>query len=177
MRQYLILHPVSCPASSFDLRRLSGFTLIEMVVVIAIIGILAAIALPSVYENAIRKQVKEGMTLADLGKQGVNSYYTLSGEMAQNNEKAGIPEAKKIVSNYISELNVTDGAVTLTFGNNTNRQLTGKRLTIRPAVVKDAPQVPIAWVCAFKPVPKGMTESGPNLTDIPLSWLPYECRG
>ena len=158
-------------------RLMRAFTLVEVMVVIAIIAILAAMAVPSMYESVIRKQIVESRPLADLGKKGVTAFYALYAKMPADNAAAGLPEAKKIISSFVTEVNVDDGAVTLTYGNNSNKALVGKRLTLRPAIVKDTPQVPISWLCGFKPVPNGMSETGRNLTDIPVAWLPFDCRG
>jgi type IV pilus assembly protein PilA len=67
--------------------------------------------------------------------------------------------------------------VVLTYGNNASKNLDGKKLTIRPAVVKDTPAVPIAWLCAQVSVPAGMEVMGTDVTDIKASWLPIDCRG
>ena len=144
--------------------------------VLAVVGILIMMTIPSLREGAIRKQIREGMTLADLAKQGVAAYYTASGEMPNNNEQAGIPPAPKIVGNFVTAVSVSDGAVTLTFGNNANQSIEGKKLTLRPAIVAEHRAVPIAWVCANVTVPHGMELKGRDATDIPLNWLPVECR-
>ena len=163
----------------FDRRSIAamgGFTWIELMFVVAVIGILSLMAIPGLQENMLKKQVKEGMELADLAKKGVQAAYTLGGEFPNNNEAAGIPPSHKIVGNLVKEVKVDDGAITLTFGNNASKALEGKRVTIRPAVVAGEPMVPIAWVCHGAPPPKGMEIRGKNETDIPLKHLPAECR-
>ncbi len=161
---------------SRDVPNARGFTLIEMMVVIAIIAILALIALPSMFERTIKVQVRDGMALANLAKGGVAAAYARSGEMPANNEAAGIPPRNKIVGDYVAEVGVADGAVTITFGNNSHKSINGKHLTLRPAVVDGQPQVPVTWLCANRTVPTGMTAMGTNATDIALDWLPVECR-
>jgi len=99
------------------------------------------------------------------------------GRDAADNEAAAIPPREKIVGNLVKDVNVADGAITLTFGNNATKLLEGKRVTIRPAVVADQPQVPIAWVCHDVAVPNGMEIRGNDETDIQPSFLPIECRG
>ena len=71
---------------------------------------------------------------------------------------------------------VQDGAIHLTFGNKASSSIKGKLLTIRPAVVEDAPIVPIAWVCGNSAVPDKMTVKGVNKTNIPPLFLPLKCR-
>jgi type IV pilus assembly protein PilA len=153
-----------------------GFSFLELMLVLAVVGILIMMTLPSLREGAIRKQVKEGMALADLAQKGVAAHYAASGEMPNNNEQAGIPPANKIVGNFVKAVDVTEGAVTLTFGNNANSAIEGKKLTLRPAIVPEHRAVPIAWVCANVAVPKSMEAKGRDATDIPINWLPVECR-
>ena len=154
-----------------------GFTLIELVIVMSVIAILALMAVPTFLDRNVRLQVQEGMALATLAKSSVSAFYGAKNELPANNDEAGLPPGQKIVGNYVSEVGVEAGAVTVTFGNNVNSSVAGKRLTLRPAIVKDAPTVPIAWLCHSAAVPKGMEVMGINHTDIPAKWLPLECRG
>ena len=153
-----------------------GFSFLELMLVLAVVGILVMMTLPSLREGAMRKQIKEGMALADVAKTGVATYYTASGEMPKNNEQAGIPPAHKIVGTFVKAVDVTEGAITLTFGNNANAAIDGKKLTFRPAIVEEHRQVPISWICANVAVPKGMELKGRDATDVPTHWLPVECR-
>ena len=143
---------------------------------VGVIAILSLMAIPGMQDNILKKQVKEGLELADLAKKGVQTAYSVAGEFPDNNAAAGIPPSHKIVGNLVKEVKVDDGAVTLTFGNNASKVLEGKHLTLRPAVVAGEPMVPIAWVCHGAPPPNGMEVRGKNETDIPLSNLPVECR-
>ena len=154
-----------------------GFTWIELMMVMVVIGILALMAIPALQDNAMKSQVKDGMQLADVAKKNVQAFYALSGEMPKNNEDAGLPPQEKIVGNMVKSVKVDDGTITLTFGNNAARALDNKHLTLRPAIVPKEPVVPIAWVCAKTAVPKGMELKGRDETDIQMSWLPVECRG
>jgi type IV pilus assembly protein PilA len=153
-----------------------GFSMIELVMVMAVIAILALIAIPTLLDRNVQQQVQEGISLANLARNGVNAFYGAKNEMPNSNEDAGVPPKEKLVSNVVSEISVDGGAVTIKFGNNVNSSIVGKRLTLRPAIVKDAPTVPIAWLCNNTPVPNGMTAMGTNRTDIPLKWLPIACR-
>ncbi len=155
----------------------AGFTWIEMMAVLGVIAILALMAIPSLQEGTLRKQVREGLALADVAKPAVQGVWSLTTEMPADNKAAGLPEPEKIVGSLISAVSVKDGAVTLTFGNNAGKSLTGKKITLRPAVVPDQLIVPIAWLCHDVNVPKGMEVRGKDETDLPSSVLPVECRG
>ncbi len=153
-----------------------GFTMIELVMVMAVIAILALMAVPTFLDRNVQLQVQDGIALANLAKNGVNAFYGAKNELPNNNEEAGVPPREKLVSNVVSEISIDSGAVTIKFGNNVNSSIGGKSLTLRPAIVKDAPTVPIAWLCNNTPVPNGMTAMGTNQTNIPLKWLPVTCR-
>lgn len=156
--------------------RHGGFTLIELMVVVAIIGIMATLAVPSYQDRIIRAQVKEALGLASFARDGVQAFQRSHRRLPANNAEAGLPPADKIVGNHVVGVRVEAGATHLSFGNNANRNLSGKTLTLRPAVVKEHPQVPIAWVCGQAGVPAQMQAMGENRTDLPLEFLPIDCR-
>ncbi len=145
--------------------------------VVGVIAILAAMAIPSMQDTAIKKQVKEGMALAEVAKTGVQTAWALTAAMPPNNEAAGLPPSDKIVGTYIRDVKVDGGAITLTYGNNASKYLLDKQVTLRPAVVPNETRVPIAWVCHDTAVPKGMEIVGDDHTNVPPSHLPVECRG
>lgn len=154
-----------------------GFTLIELVTVLSVVAILALLAVPTLIDRNIRLQVEEGMALAKLARDGVAAFYGAKNELPAGNEEAGVPPKEKIVGNYVTEVSIDAGAVTITFGNNINSSVSARRLTLRPAIVKDAPTVPVAWLCHNAPVPNGMTVESADRTNIPGKWLPIQCRG
>lgn len=157
--------------------RCHGFTMMEMMAVVAVIGILAMIALPSYLDRIVREQIKEALPLADIAKQPIAASWSFSQTFPTDNASAGLPPAEKIVANYVSAVAVENGAIHITFGNRANGAIAGKILTLRPAVVEDAPIVPIAWACGYAEAPEKMTVNGENRTSIPEKLLPFECRG
>lgn len=147
-----------------------------MMVILGIIAILVLIALPSYSDKIVRDQIAEALPLADIARSPVSSSWSLLQSFPADNAAAGLPAADKIVSNYVSSVVVKDGAIHVTFGNRANRLIKGKVLTLRPAIVEDAPVVPVAWICGFAPVPDKMTVKGENRTDVEPGFLPFRCR-
>src|SRR5476649_1245503 len=96
-----------------------GFTLIELMIVIAIIGILAAIAIPAYQNYTVRAQVTEGLNLADGWKTAVAEYYAQNGVMptAANLTAAGLVAS---TGKYVTSVTSTLGAITVTYGNQAN---------------------------------------------------------
>lgn len=154
-----------------------GFTWIELLLVLAALGALALMAIPAMQDTIIKKQVKDGMSLATLAESGVQMAYSIGGAMPEDNKAAGIPDHTQIVSQLVKDVNVSNGTVTLTFGNNAHKAIEGKTLTLRPAIVPDQSVVPIAWLCHDVAVPSGMQVQGEDKTNIPYNYLPVECRG
>lgn len=153
-----------------------GFTIIEMMVVVAILAILALIAIPSQIERIVREEVKAAMPLADAAKDPISATWKATKTLPVNNAEAQLPVPEKVVSNYISRLEVADGAIHMTFGNKARSQLSGKVLSFRPAVIEESQAVPITWVCGNAKAPNQMVVKGKNITNIPDIYLPGICR-
>jgi type IV pilus assembly protein PilA len=157
-------------------RRRRGFTLIEVMVVVAILAILALLALPTYTDKIIRDQIAEALPLAEIAKRPVTAAWSRGQPLPVDNAAAGLPVPDKIVSTMVTSITVQDGAVHVVFGNRAHGLVKGKTLTLRPAVVEDAPVVPIAWICGKAPVPPKMTARGTDRTDVPAAFLPIRCR-
>ena len=155
---------------------LPGFTLIEVVIVMAIIAILALMSMPMFFAKIPRTQVEESLPLADIAKKAVAGIYLKSGTLPANNDVAELPEPGKIVGIYVSSVAVVDGAVTMTFRPDANGKIAGKRLTWRPVVSVDRRVRSVEWLCAAKKVPDGMDAGGVDVTDVPRDTMPVSCR-
>ena len=153
----------------------NGFTIVEMMVILAIIGILAMMAVPSYLDRIVRKQIEAALPLADIAKTPIALAWTQTKDFPADNAAAGLPPADKIVSNYVRSLSVRNGSILITFGNQASSAIDGKVLVLRPAVVEDAPVVPITWVCGNAAAPAKMTVRGENQTTIPNTFLPLDC--
>ena len=145
------------------MKKMQGFTLIELMIVVAIIAILAAIALPAYQDYTIRSQVSEGSVLADGAKTAVAEYYTNTGKFPPNNTSAGLATAASIQGNYVSQLAVLAnvGTIEATYGNKANAAITGKLLDFSPYSKGGGS---IAWTCKS---PGG---------SIAAKYLPTSCR-
>ncbi|HFA9727609.1 TPA: pilin [Neisseria gonorrhoeae] len=108
-----------------------GFTLIELMIVIAIVGILAAVALPAYQDYTARAQVSEAILLAEGQKSAVTEYYLNNGKWPENNTSAGVASSDKIKGKYVQKVEVAKGVVTATMASsNVNKEIQGKRLSL-----------------------------------------------
>lgn len=153
-----------------------GFTLIELLAVLAIIAILALMAVPSYMDRIVRQQIEAALPLADIAKKPVADSWAQLQPFPTDNAAAALPVAEKIVNNHVSSLAIEEGAIQITLGNRVNKAILGKVITLRPAVVADAPVVPVAWVCGNAQEPEKMTVNGVNRTNVPNTFLPLACR-
>lgn len=155
----------------------NGFTLIELMIVVAIIGVLASIALPAYHSYTVRAQVAEAMTLGAELKKDIKEVYVHSGEFPADNRAAGLPLAKHLIGNYVKRIEVRDGAIHMEFGNKVNKRIAGKILSLQPLVVEGSPTSPISWNCGMAEPPEGMRAAGENRTSLEHEFLPFICRG
>ncbi len=132
------------------MRRLQkGFTLIELMIVVAIIGILAAIAIPAYQDYTIRAQVSEGMNLAAAAKAAVSESFLNRGVAPVNRMQAGMSNLPADTNGkYVTAVAVTNGTITVTYGAEANAQIAGQTLEIVPYTTADRS---VAWRCGGAP--------------------------
>ncbi|HFC7971728.1 TPA: pilin [Neisseria meningitidis] len=108
-----------------------GFTLIELMIVIAIVGILAAVALPAYQDYTARAQVSEAILLAEGQKSAVTEYYLNHGEWPKNNTSAGVATSSDIKGKYVEKVEVAKGVITATMlSTGVNNEIKGKKLSL-----------------------------------------------
>lgn len=173
--KHLINHDICVPFRQVS-RLHFGFSLIEMMVVVTILGILAMVAIPSSMSRIVKEQITAAMPLADIAKAPIAMTWASTQVMLADNAAADLPSSDQVVSNFVADTKIENGAIHLTFGNKAHPQIKGKMLSIRPAVIAESKVVPIAWVCGNAKVPEKMTVMGENRTNIPAEYLPQLCR-
>ncbi|HEZ5362349.1 TPA: pilin [Neisseria meningitidis] len=108
-----------------------GFTLIELMIVIAIVGILAAVALPAYQDYTARAQVSEAILLAEGQKSAVTEYYLNHGEWPDGNSNAGVASSSTIKGKYVEKVEVKNGVITATMlSTGVNNEIQGKKLSL-----------------------------------------------
>ncbi|HGF8784338.1 TPA: pilin [Neisseria meningitidis] len=108
-----------------------GFTLIELMIVIAIVGILAAVALPAYQDYTARAQVSEAILLAEGQKSAVTEYYLNHGIWPGDNSSAGVATSSEIKGKYVEKVEVAKGVITATMlSTGVNKEIQGKKLSL-----------------------------------------------
>ncbi|MBH6051224.1 pilin [Neisseria meningitidis] len=156
-----------------------GFTLIELMIVIAIVGILAAVALPAYQDYTARAQVSEAILLAEGQKSAVTEYYLNHGEWPSNNTSAGVATSTDIKGKYVKEVKVAKGVITAEMkSSGVNKEIQGKKLSLW-AKRQDGS---VKWFCG-QPVTRDANATNDDVkaaTDtakkIDTKHLPSTCR-
>jgi type IV pilus assembly protein PilA len=124
--------------------RQQGFTLIELMMVVAIVGTLAAIAIPAYQDYTIRAQVSEGLALASAAKVAVEDYYAQYGEWPSKNTDAALPDQHDIMGKYTEHVSVKDNLIEIKFEYEANAAIHGQKIQLAATDNSGS----ITWQCA-----------------------------
>ena len=154
----------------------SGFTLIELMITIAIIGVLAAIAIPAYQDYTIRAQATEGLTLSTAVQAAVVDFYDQTGNWptAISGGGTALNYGAAPSGNYVTGITTNAGAITITFGNKANAAIAAKTLSLN---VYTTTAGDVAWVCGKSTnSPAGSTAVGSAATSVADKYLPKACQ-
>lgn len=154
----------------------TGFTLIELMIVVAIIGIMVTYSAPSYHQYTIKTQIRDALSFTEQLKSNIEEFYVKTQRLPKDNQEAGLPPANKLISNHIAEVHVINGRLDIHLGSKINQKISGQILSIQPLTITDSPETPLSWACGYASAPDGMHKPDENKTNVQAYYLPVECR-
>ena len=152
-----------------------GFTLIELMFVVAIIGILAAIAIPAYKDYVTRSKLTEAFVMVSEVKSTVNEFYKATGWMPADNQQAGLAESGAYRGNYVLGVEVENGSIHVKLDSDA-LDIEGKWFSLRPQTNEAIATMDIIWACNKSGRIEQLAIHGSNRTDIQDKVLPSQCR-
>ncbi len=135
-----------------------GFTLIELMVVVGVIGILTSVAVPVYKDYAVRAKVSEGLTLLTSTKLAVVETWNTTGDLPNNNTEAGAAPAETIAGDYVRSVSVGNGGTITVAFSSEEPAIHNKSLSLVPTSGPGG----IYWTCSS--------------ADVQSRYLPPKCR-
>ncbi len=166
-----------------SVKRQSGFTLIELMIVVAIVGILSSLAITAYQTYSIRAQIAEGISIATNAKAGISESFVDRGQAPANRSVAGLTaNAVDTSGTYVTAVEIENGRIGVTFGNKANAAITNQILYLTPYETGD---LGVVWRCGSAPNSAGLQTMGTDgggtaavyaPSTVDSRYLPQACR-
>jgi type IV pilus assembly protein PilA len=158
----------------FKFGKQDGFTFIELMVVVVVIGILASMTIPPYQDYTIRTRLSEVFSLTEPVREAVKDYYANTGRLPENNLAAGLVEPDLLTGHRVTALTLSKGVIHI----RVQVQHKENTLSLRPELPNNVVvrSDMVGWVCGYAKATKGMHAVGENLTDIENHFLPTVCK-